>query len=234
MAAISEQLLSLQSQADLDRKRGEALRKHGREAEAQVSFEAALLKLQRCLEMLDQAQWQHDSDLARLRADMLGTCAGILRRLNRDADAYQRYLEGAGIEQQFGLSSTYNRVNELKYALITSAATLASLQDRARAVAELLYRTLSDPATQKLGDDGWAWADLGDCRGLLGELTEAGRAYSTFIAKAGPKAPESTIAVLDKIAAALERGDDPDRQRVTEMIAALRSQMRAPPQAGAR
>jgi hypothetical protein len=85
MAAISEQLLSLQSQADLDRKRGEALRKQGREAEAQVSFAAALLKLQRCLEMLDQAQWQHDPELAKLRADMLGTCAGILRRLNRAA-----------------------------------------------------------------------------------------------------------------------------------------------------
>ena len=59
-----------------------------------------------------------------------------------------------------------------------------------------------------MGDDGWAWADLGDCRGLVGDLTEAARAYSTFKDKAGVQAPAVTLEVLQNIADALTKRAD--------------------------
>jgi hypothetical protein len=77
-------------------------------------------------------------------------------------------------------------------------------------------------------------ADLGDCRGLIGELTEATRAYSTFKDKAGSQAPATTLEVLQNIADALAKRRDPDLDRVTNMMTALRSLMGAGPATGPR
>lgn len=234
MSSIPEELHQLQQQAALDRKRGDALRKADRETEAVRAFEAAIAKLERALVVLDEVKWQNTPELAAQRAEVLGALGGLLRRLNRNDQAYGRYAEGATVEREFRLATTYNRVNEIKYSLLTGAATVAAVQDRARTTADVLSGMLTNPITQQLGDDGWAWADLGDCRGLSGELTEAGRAYTTFIAKAGVAAPATTLDILQRIADVLEKSQDADRSRVTATIETLHSQMGTRPSAGRR
>jgi hypothetical protein len=220
-----EDLAQLQRQAALDRKRGDALRRAGHEPEAVQAFEAGVRKLESGLRVLDRARWREVPELVARRIDTLGSIAGLLRRQARNGEAYLRYREGAEIEHDFTLPTTYNRVNEIKYALLTKEATIAAVQDRTRKTAARLSDTLSNPATQQLGDDGWAWADLGDCRGILGELTEASRAYATFIAKAGVTAPATTLEILQHIADALEEFGDPDRARVTNTMTTLRSEI---------
>src|SRR5262249_5944240 len=115
----------------------------------------------------------------------------------------------------------------IKYALLTGKATIAEIEARTRETADHLIATLSNPATQDLGDDGWAWADLGDCRGLVGQLTEAIRAYSTLKAKARIHAAARTAEVLQNIAEVLAKRHDPDLDRVTDAMTALRSLMSA-------
>jgi tetratricopeptide (TPR) repeat protein len=229
-----EDLAQLQRQAALDRKRGDALRRAGREPEAIRAFEAGVVKLENGLGVLDRARWQEFPELIPRRVDTLGSIAGLLRRLERNKDAYRRYSEGAKIEHDFKLPTTYNRVNEIKYALLTKEATVAAVQDRTRETADRLLSILSSPATQQLGDDGWAWADLGDCRGISGELTEASRAYATFIAKAGVAAPATTLEILERIADALEEFGDPDRARVTNTMTTLRSEVSTVASGGSR
>ena len=69
---------------------------------------------------------------------------------------------------------------------------------------------------------------------MIGELTEAGRAYATFIAKAGVAAPATTLEVLQQIADALKALKDPDRARITDTMTTLRSEMTITALAGRR
>lgn len=223
MSSIFDDVKGLQQQAALDRRRGDALRGAKREQEALGAYKAGVAKLEQARTMLESARSVDAQQFAERSSENFGSLAGLLRRVGKNDDAYGRYREGATIECDFKLPKTYNRVNEIKYALLTGRATIADVESRTRSTADQLVATLSNPDTQQLGDDGWAWADLGDCRGLIGEFAEATRAYSTFKAKAGVRAPDTTLEVLENIAAA--RRGDPDLDRVTNTIAALRSVM---------
>jgi tetratricopeptide (TPR) repeat protein len=234
MGSIFDEVRTLQQQATLDRKRGEALRKAAREPEARQAFDAGIAKLGLAEKMLESGQSQDPQQFAERRAENFGSVAGLLRRVGRYDEAYKKYREGATVELDFNLAKTYNRVNEIKYALLTGRESVAEVEARTRMTADQLLSTLTNPATLQLGDDGWAWADLGDCRGLIGELTEATRAYSTFKDKAGSQAPATTLEVLQNIADALAKRGDPDRDRVTNMMTALRSLMGASPATGPR
>jgi hypothetical protein len=234
MGSIFDEVRALQQQATLDRKRGDALRKAGREPEARQAFDAGIAKLERGRQMLESGRSQDPQQFAERSGENFGSLAGLLRRVERNDEAYQNYVEGAAIERDFNLAKTYNQVNEIKYALLTGRATVAEIEARTRTTADRLFTTLTNPTTQQLGDDGWAWADLGDCRGLIGELTEATRAYSTFKDKAGVQAPATTLEVLQSIAEALAKRQDPNLDRVTNTMAALRSLMGAGPAGGPR
>jgi tetratricopeptide (TPR) repeat protein len=234
MGSIFDDVKTLQTQAALDRKRGEALRGAKRDLEAREAYDAGIMKLEQARKMLDNGRSVDAQQFAERSAENFGSLAGLLRRVGRNDEAYQSYVEGATVERDFKLPKTYNRVNEIKYALLTGRATIADIEDRTRKTADQLSATLSDPATQQLGDDGWAWADLGDCRGLTGELTEATRAYSTFKDKAGIRAPATTLEVLQSIADELARRQDPNLDRVTSTMAALRSLIGIAPGRGLR
>jgi tetratricopeptide (TPR) repeat protein len=223
MSAIFDEVKTLQQGATLDRKRGEALRKAGREAEARQAFDAGIAKLQRAGDVLEGARSQDARQFAERSAENFGSLAGLLRRAGRNDEAYEHYVRGAAIEGEFSLATTYNRVNEIKYALSTGRATVLEVEGRARATADHLDATLRDPATQQLGDGGWAWADLGDCRGLAGELTKATQAYATFKAKASVQAPATALDVLQNLVDELTKRNDPQVGRVTSAMAALRS-----------
>src|SRR5262245_18584766 len=200
MPTTLEALREILKQAELDRKRGDALRKAKREPEAVLAYQSGISTLEGGLALLDGADWQHQPEFVPQRSEILGSLGGLLRRLARDGEAYRRYAEGGKVEHDFELPTTYTRVNEIKYALLTGATTIAALQERARQSEKLLATTLNSPKTQQLADDGWAWADLGDCRGLLGDYAGASSAYTTFISKAGVSAPATTLDVLGRIA----------------------------------
>jgi tetratricopeptide (TPR) repeat protein len=225
VTTIFDDVRQLQQQAALDRKRGDALRKAGREPQARQAFDAGLEKLERCTAMLETARPDDPAQLAVVTAETFGSIAGLLRRLERNDDAFEAYVKGAAVERASDLATTYNRVNEIKYALLTSRATILQVEPLCRDTTTRLVATLSDPKTQQLGDDGWAWADLGDCRALLGELADATRAYSTFKDKAGVQAPAITLEVLQNIAKALNTQGDPHVERLNAAMSALRSLM---------
>jgi tetratricopeptide (TPR) repeat protein len=229
---ILDQIKELQKQAQLDRKRGDALRKANREAEAVTAYEAGSAKLSKGLEVLDAASWQKSSDLVAERAEMLGSLAGFAERIYSSEDtargyekALARYEEGAKVERDFQLASTYNRVNEIKYRLLSGQRKLSDIEPEIRMTANSLANALR--TNQTLSDSGWAWADLGDCWALIGQLDEASRAYATFIAKADIKSPERTLDILTKIAKELDRHQDPGARLISESVSVLEGRLRS-------
>ena len=116
MASIFDEVRAVQLQAALDRKRGDALRKAGREPEAR-RLDAGIAKLKRTRTMLEHVRSQDPRQFAERSAENAGSLAGLLRRVDRNDEAYLSYVDGAGVETEFSLARTYNRVNEIKYAL---------------------------------------------------------------------------------------------------------------------
>jgi tetratricopeptide (TPR) repeat protein len=157
--------------------------------------------------------------------EALGSLGGMQQRLGLLKDAARSYSEGAHLEDRFNLQSTYNRLNVVKYALLTGEQTLHMLAPRIDELARHIDANLR--ADTDLSDKGWAWADLGDCLGLLGRQEEARRAYSTFIAKAEIKSPERTLDVLREIASSLRASGDPDAERLQLAVTALQSGLAA-------
>jgi tetratricopeptide (TPR) repeat protein len=215
------------------RKKGDALRKAGREDGARDAFRAGLTALSESRELL---RVEHDrlntmstplpdeaaSTLLEL-VETYGALAGMQQRLGLLDEALENYSIGATLEEQFNLPGTYNRLNAVRYALITGRDRLHSLTTKIQMLADLIERNVR--ADKGLSDSGWAWADLGDCLALLGRSEEASRAYATFIAKAEIKSPERTLDVLSEIASSLRTSGDPEAQRVLEAVAALRSKI---------
>jgi hypothetical protein len=194
----------------LKRARGDNLRRQGKNDEADVEFRAAIGVLDRTLHRLGQVEARASSDEEKARARKLvevhGARAGLLRRVGDTMSALKGYSIGADLERRLAPESTYNRTNEIKLGLLTGTHDLATLSPNIEALERQLTKSLDE--TPSLGDDGWAWADLGDLRALRGDAEGAERAYSTFIAKAKPAAPRTTLDVLRSILEVLEQTRD--------------------------
>jgi tetratricopeptide (TPR) repeat protein len=215
-----DRIQELQEDADGDRGRGDRLRKEGKTAEARIAYEAGEKNLREALSLLGK---EETPQAGKARAEILGSIAGFLRRTDRDEEAFVLYDKGAAVENRYNLPSTYNRVNRLKYMLLTKGQDLAGLEPEIRNTAEALNRAVNNPRDQRAGDSAWSWADLGDCLALLGDLDGAARAYTTFIKKASSKSPETTLNVLKNIASALHSHNDPGAERLDAAIERLES-----------
>lgn len=220
MAVDWDAVEELQGRAETARKRGDRLRSEGDETGAMAQFSVAEASLRKCLTVLGP---DPTTETASARGETLGSLAGILRRMNRSEEAFDNYSEGANIEQEYHLPSTYNRVNKLKYELLAGKTTLQQLEPEIRETAKAINDSVNNPADQRAADSAWSWADLGDCLTLLGDLDGAERAYATFIKKASVKSPETTLDVLKSIAKALANTDGPGAQRVNDAVAFLES-----------
>jgi tetratricopeptide (TPR) repeat protein len=155
--------------------------------------------------------------------EIYGALGGMYQRIGALDKSLASYVAGSGLEESFGQTSTYNRLNALKYSLLTGPDQLRSLEPRIQTLADFIEASLR--ADKSLSDRGWAWADLGDCLALLGRTDEAARAYATFIAKAEIKSPERTLDILKEIAAKLQSKGDPDATRLVTAIDALQARL---------
>jgi len=228
-----ENAIELQETARSFRKKGDALRKVGREDAAMEAYRSGLAALNEALgllkakeETLRAARPPLPGDAApdlRELIEIYGTLGGMHQRLGALDKSLASYVAGAGLEERFGLASTYNRLNAVKYSLLTEPDPLRSLEATIQTLADLIDTNLR--ADKSLSDRGWAWADLGDCLALLGRTEEAGRAYATFIAKAEIKSPERTLDVLKEIAAKLRSRGDPDAARLVTAIDTLQARL---------
>jgi hypothetical protein len=100
--------------------------------------------------------------------------------------------------------------------LITGDRTVKQLvPDLERFQAVLAERLSTD---ERVADDAWSWADLGDVRLLLGDDGGAGLAYHTFAAKARTDSPAATLSVLWKIASSLQAHGDEAALRIMASI----------------
>jgi tetratricopeptide (TPR) repeat protein len=221
----------LQELARSFRKKGDALRKAGRGENASGAYRDGLAALVEALELLRRDDESlrsmsppasgDSADALRELIEIYGALGGMHERLGALDRSVASYAEGARLEERFGQTSTYNRLNALKYSLLTKTDPLRSYEPMIKALAEFIDSSLR--ADKTLSDRGWAWADLGDCLALLDRTVDARKAYATFIAKAEIKSPERTLDVLEKIATKLRSNGDEDAPRLAKAIDALRA-----------
>lgn len=222
MAVDWDRIEELQDDAEAERNRGDRFRKEGDEVKAARAFKTGEANLRECLGLLGDSVTE---ETAAARAETLGSLAGMLRRLDRNEEAFDLYDKGAAVEQKYKLPTTYNRVNRLKYMLLTGKSNLKDLEADIRDAATALNNSVNNPHDQKAADSAWTWADLGDCWALLGDVGAAGRAYATFVKKASLKSPETTLDVLKNIANALEQNHDPGAHHVHDAVTLLEDQL---------
>src|SRR6266545_2139598 len=203
------------------RQKGDTLRSRGDLSGANEAYEGSLEALDRALDARSVALPTPQQDVilsnssldeAEKAADLLGSRGGLLRRLNREEEALQTYLAGAEIERKYSLKVTYNRLNAIKLSLLSGKATLRDEHPYLLELCDTLEKRLT--TDEQAADDAWLWADLGDCRLLLGDTQGAEEAYRVFVQKAETRSPSTTFAVLRDIAQALLAADDPKAEQL--------------------
>lgn len=222
-----------QEQAKSYRKKGDALRRVGREDAAQDAYQAGVEALTDALKTLRAEPDPVSTMILPLTGDeetvlgelveTYGARGGMLLRLRSPSEALLSYTEGAALEERFARPGTYNRLQAVKASLLTGDKRLRELEPQIRSLAALIETNLRMDKT--LSDSGWAWADLGDCLALLGNTDDARKAYASFIAKAEIKSPERTLDVLKEISIKLKQSEDPDATRLQAAIDVLESRL---------
>jgi tetratricopeptide (TPR) repeat protein len=201
------------------RQKGDAIQQRGDTPQAFQVYEDALEALESALIALGNKPESGPGSTADVPpdevgkvADLYGARGGLLRRLNRVDEALQSYETGAAIERDFGLTATYNRTNAIKLALLSGASTLADAKPELADLQNVLeVRLRSD---EQAADDAWLWADLADCRLLLGDESAAEDDYRRFVQKAERRSPVTALAVVRELATALTLRGDPDGARL--------------------
>ncbi len=186
------------------------------EADNPDELEEALKLLDRAVELSEPA-WESMRDVPngspteqqRKVGDELietyGVTGGAYRRRHDFEKALRYYERGAILEVKLRLDNTYNRVNSIKWSIRLDKKSIDQLQATIRDTLELLERQ-TDEVRGSRKRDAWAWADLGDCRALLGDEPGALLAYDRFLDLAGVDDATSPLGVLREIAKKLPQG----------------------------
>jgi tetratricopeptide (TPR) repeat protein len=136
-------------------------------------------------------------------ADCLGMLGGNYRRLDNFPEALAAFTRGRIIEESEKLEvpSSYNLVNAITLPLETDRQT-SSKQEAAlvRAIAAIQRQV----KLEERRNDRWAWADLGECQLLLGDLDGAKTSYKRVRELGNADTVASVVAVLRRLQKALE------------------------------
>src|SRR4030095_16481609 len=108
-------------------------------------------------------------------ADCLGMIGGNYRRLNRLEEALVAFERGRTYEEaeRFQLTSSYNMVNAITLPLEMRSRTTEQQHDALERAVAAINRQVKGPRR----GDRWAWADLGQCQLVLGDLESAEKSY---------------------------------------------------------
>ncbi|HJQ39801.1 MAG TPA: hypothetical protein VKB93_21870 [Thermoanaerobaculia bacterium] len=162
----------------------------------------------------------HEFD-AKDRAELYGVRAGLFKRLGDDTNALESYKTGARIETEKGLKSTYNRMNEIRAALLLNTAAIKDLEPGLVEIFTVLVARLADPKDTEASSDGWLWADLGDVSTLLGKSADAEKYYRAFVQIAGGNETRITRDALNLLLKRATDANDPDANRISAGLDAL-------------
>jgi hypothetical protein len=226
MTILLQQIKDYQDEAKTFRKKGDSLRKLGREELALKTYEDGVNEARSAINELGNSQpsdSKEELEVALEFVETYGVLGGLLQRLGKLQESLDSYTEGALMEERYNLSSTYNRLNAIRLELLSGTSQLRNLTQKIRALAKFIENCLRNDSA--LSDKGWAWADLGDCRALLNDLKGAQEAYDVFIAKAEIKSPERTLDVLRQISEKLKQTADPDADHLNKAIQLLDERM---------
>ena len=163
--------------------------------------------------------------LAAQLADCLGMLGGNYRRNGELEHAQAAFERGRVYEQSgtLGVDSSYNLVNAITLPLESRPRLKASdLADELRAAIGAIERQVKSNRRT----DRWAWADLAQCRLLLGQRDEAMENYKRVTNLGDEETARSIVAVLERLRAAVLESDPRTAAHLNEAIAMLRNRGR--------
>jgi hypothetical protein len=203
--------LDLLDQVDLTLEKVKVFRQLGQQGKAEEILQPRIEDLESALRLMEQRE--HDGKLANYEiegrnriASKLANCYGIRGGLQRRngalKDALSSYQHGREIEQdpQYGISDSYNLVNELLLSILNRPAAIDSLGARIKDAESIVAKQVRADRH----DQWWAWADLGMLNLLAGNPTEAEHAYKRYWAEGARDSDfASTRAALEQCRDAL-------------------------------
>jgi tetratricopeptide (TPR) repeat protein len=211
--------VEIKRRVKLLRIRGDAYRKDGQEDKARECYRQAVAILEDELAELAAGTTLDNGRWAEEMADSLGSRGGLLNRLGELDQSLDSYQRGAAVETAASLTSTYNRANAIKLAIVAGRRTLSELDDDLGSLRRVLERRI---ATDERATDGaWLFADLGDVLLLLGDDAQAAQAYQAFAGKGQSSSPASTLSTIREVAAALTLHGDPAAERVNASLGSV-------------
>jgi tetratricopeptide (TPR) repeat protein len=136
-------------------------------------------------------------------ADCLGMLGGNYRRLDQFQKALDAFTRGRAIEEseKLGVASSYNMVNAFTLPLEISGQI--SSQEKA-ALVRAVVAIQRQVKLEERRNDRWAWADLGECQLLLGDVEGARTSYKRVRELGNPDTRASVATVLKRLLKALE------------------------------
>jgi tetratricopeptide (TPR) repeat protein len=159
--------------------------------------------------------------LAAQLADCLGMLGGNYRRSGELESAQQAFERGRVYEQSshLGVDSSYNLVNAITLPLESRSVRAADLADELLAAVGAIERQVKGNRRT----DRWAWADLAQCRLLLGQRDEALRSYERARDLGDEETIRSIVTVLKRLRESVQLSDPATAAHLSEAITLLRS-----------
>ena len=189
-------------------------------------YREAIRKLNEAISLADRSGWDSAGtkldDTGRKIAWHVSDCWGMIggnyRRMKDLPAAIECFSKGRTYEQDerygmegsgYGIASSYNAVNAIVSPIEALLRDATSQTQALQAAVKTLEQQTLDPKYGVRRTDRWAWADLGQCKLLLGEVAGAETAYNQFLRLSDPASIRSSREVLDGLHDALQKMDDP-------------------------
>lgn len=154
-------------------------------------------------------------------ADCIGMLGGNYRRRDQLDDAQIQFDRGSRLEAApgLGIMSSYNTVNAVTLPLERCSLSVVHQADKLRQAVDTIERQVRGVRRP----DRWAWADLGQCYMLLGDVERAIGCYRHALALGDDATVQSIRPVLERLRGALASSDAAAAERITQVLQALPS-----------
>jgi tetratricopeptide (TPR) repeat protein len=198
---------SLESMAKVRKEEAKDFRDDGDIKSAIQTLEQAIIVLDRSPlsnRLLDtDAPSAPQKKLAFQLADCLGMLGGNYRRHDQFPQALAAFTRGRIIEEseKLAVPSSYNLVNAITLPLEIDPHALSQQEAALRRAIEAIQRQV---ASAERRADRWAWADLGECQLLLGDLVGAEVSYLRVRELGNTDTFASVAAILRRLQKSLE------------------------------